>query len=81
MSYQLYPEERPLVKDIINQIKENRRECDPIEMDNPDEKKFYKATVGLTEEQMFTLECLITRMQLHQVKSPGPRIPINYNRR
>lgn len=81
MSYRLYPEERPLVKDIINQIKKNRRECDPVEPDNPDEKKFYTATVGLTEEQMFVLDCLIHRMDLHQVQSPGPKIPVNHNRR
>ena len=74
-------EERPLVKDIIEQIKANRQQCPPVEPDNQEEEKFYTATVGLTEGQMFKLECLISRMNLHMAQSPGPRIPINHNRR
>lgn len=79
--YELYPEEKKVVKDLIIQIEANIRECDPIEPDNPDEEKFYNATVGLTAEETLVLRSLLTRMNLHIHQSPGPKIPISHNRK
>lgn len=69
--FELPPEAVAIFKDLVTTIIEHAKECDPVELLDPEQEKFYQAkiVVGLDEKQMDVVYEMKSRFNYY---SPNP---------